>query len=86
MQTITFSATKARNQFFDILTWVSMGKTIMIEKDNKLIANISPISKFNKSKGLLKSLDLASIDFIYAKEDNPLRKKGSANFLGKWDK
>ncbi|KKP46102.1 MAG: hypothetical protein UR39_C0015G0007 [Candidatus Woesebacteria bacterium GW2011_GWA1_33_30] len=86
MQTMIFSATKARNQFFDILTWVSMGKTIMIEKDKELIANISPIFKVNKNKGLLKSLDLASVGFEYSKEDNPLRKKGASNFLGRWDK
>ena len=84
MQTITISATKARNQFFDILTWVSMGKTVMIEKDKKLIANITPISKVNRNKGLLKALDLASVGFIYNKEDNPLRKKGADKFLGKF--
>jgi antitoxin (DNA-binding transcriptional repressor) of toxin-antitoxin stability system len=80
------SATKARNKFFDILTWVSMGKTVMIEKDNKLIANISPISKIKRNKGLLKALDSASVGFVYTKNDNPLRKKGSADFLGRWDK
>lgn len=80
------SATKVRNEFFDVLTWVSMGKTIMIEKDKKLIANITPISKTNRNKGLLKALDAASLDFVYNKSDNPLRKKGSNSFLGKWDK
>lgn len=84
MQTITMSATKARNQFFDILTWVSMGKTVMIEKDKKLIANITPISKINRNKGLLKALDAASIGFVYNKEDNPLRKKGASKFLGRF--
>lgn len=86
MQTITMSATKARNQFFDILSWVAMGKTIMIEKDKKLIANITPISKVNRNKGLLKALDSASVGFVYSKADNPLRRKGSSRFLGKWDK
>lgn len=84
MQTITMSATKARNQFFDILTWVSMGKTVMIEKDKKLIANITPISKVNRNKGLLKALDVASVGFVYNKEDNPLRKRGSSKFLGRF--
>lgn len=84
MQTMIMSATKARNQFFDILTWVGMGKTVMIEKDKKLIANITPISKINRNKGLLKALDLASVAFVYNKEDNPLRKKGAGKFLGKF--
>lgn len=84
MQTITMSATKARNQFFDILTWVGMGKTVLIEKDKKLIANITPISKINRNKGLLKALDAASVGFVYNKEDNPLRKKGASSFLGRF--
>lgn len=86
MQTITMSATKARNQFFDILTWVGMGKTIMIEKDKKLVANITPISKINRNKGLLNALNLASVGFVYNKTDNPLRRKKSSRFLGKWSK
>ena len=78
------SATKARNQFFDILTWVSMGKTVMIEKDNKLVANIVPITKVSRNKGLMKALKRASVGFVYDKNDDPLRRKGAADFLGKF--
>lgn len=86
MQTLTWSATKARNEFFDLLACVSMGKTVMIEKDKKLVATIAPITKTGRNRGLLKTLDLASEGFVYSKSDNPLRKKGSADFLGKWDR
>lgn len=86
MQIITVSATKARNDFFNILSWVIAGKSVAIQKDNVLVANITPISQVNKSKGLLKSLKLASVGFEYSKKDNPLRRKGSADFLGRWDK
>lgn len=63
-----------------------MGKTIMIEKDKKLIATIAPIAKIGRNRGLLRDLDLASAGFTYSKSDNPLRKKGSADFLGRWDR
>lgn len=78
------SATKARNQFFDVLAWVSMGKTVLIEKDNKLVANIVPIAKVSKNKGLLKALKKASAGFVYDKNDDPLRRKGATDFLGKF--
>lgn len=86
MQTMTVSATKARNNFFDILTWVSRGQTVMVKKDNKFIANIVPIASDISNKGLMKALNKASLNFTYSKRDNPLRKKGSAQFLGKWGK
>lgn len=86
MQTITWSATKARNEFFDLLNWVSSGKTVMIEKDKKLIATVVPVAKIGRNKGLLKDLNLASKGFFYSKLDNPLRKKGSGDFLGRWDR
>lgn len=84
MQTITVSATKARNEFFDLLNLVMTGRSIMIQKDNVLVANIVPVTKVLKNRGLLKALDAASAGFIYSKEDNPLRKKGSSAFLGRF--
>lgn len=85
MQTITVSATKARNDFFNILNYVAEGKSVAIHKDNVLVANIVPITnKFNRNKGLLKALKKASVGFAYSQEDNPLRKKGATSFLGKF--
>lgn len=86
MQTQTISATKARQEFFDLLTWVSKGKSFLVERDKVLVANINPIYKKSKNKGLLKALDLASVGFTYSKRGNPLRRKGSDSFLGNWDK
>ena len=84
MQTITVSATKARQEFFNILNWVISGKSVMIQKDNILVASITPISSTVKNKGLLKALKKASVGFTYSKEDNPLRRKGATDFLGKF--
>jgi len=86
MQTITVSATKARNDFFSVLAWVSSGKRVMIEKDRKPVANIISVTDGANNKGLMKALNKASAGFVYSKTDNPLRKSGSSNFLGKWDK
>jgi hypothetical protein len=49
-----------------------------------LVANIVPVTKVFRNKGLLKALDAASNGFAYSKEDNPLRKKGSSDFLGRF--
>lgn len=58
----------------------------MVKKDNKFIANIVSIANNISNKGLIKVLNKASLNFTYSKRDNPLRKKASAQFLGKWDK
>lgn len=85
MQTITVSATKARQEFFDILKLVMAGKSFMIQKDNVLVANITPISdKAFRNRGLLKALKKASGAFTYSNSDNPLRRKGATDFLGKF--
>ena len=85
MQTITWSATKARNEFFDLLTLVANGNSVFIKKDSVVVANVTPITAVSKNKGLIKALEKASEGFSYSEKDNPLRKRGSTNFLGKWD-
>lgn len=85
MQTVRISATKARNNFFDMLDQVSGGLSVIIEKDKKAVAKVEPISEIGKNKGLVKALDEASKVFVYSKKDNPLRRSGAADFLGKWD-
>lgn len=87
MNTIRLSATSARNKFFELLNQVALGTQVIIERDNKEIAVLSPkITKtdwkslriaLKETKGILKDYDL---------ENNPLRRKGASEFLGKWDK
>ncbi len=66
-----------------------MGTQVIIEKDSKEVAVLSPkkqtvnwaaLRKATKeTHGILK-------DYDFDPEDNPLRRKGAADFLGKWDK
>lgn len=88
MNTIRISATKARNNFFNLLDQVASSDVqIIIEKDNKEVAIIS----HKKTKTDLKALLKASkkVHGIFKDDDptdNPLRKPGAADFLGKWDR
>lgn len=87
MNTLRVSATKARNNFFELLNQVAAGKSVIIERDSKEVAIISQksaefdwvhLKKISKrTKGILKNYD---------PDDNPLRRKGAADFLGKWDR
>lgn len=87
MSTIKISATKARNNFFELLNQVASGTQIIIEKDNKEIAILSPKKrdfdwdKFQKAlkqtRGILKDYTVEEI--------SPLRKKGAWGKFGKWD-
>ena len=89
MGTIRVSATAARNNFFELLNQVAMGTQVIIEKDSKEVAVLSPKKPqidwqefkkaAEKARGILKDVD-------FDPEDNPLRRKGAADFLGKWDK
>lgn len=89
MSTIRVSATSARNNFFELLNKVAAGTEVIIEKDSKEVALISP----KKPKLDLAALRKATEEthgilkkYKFDPEDNPLRKKGAADFLGKWDK
>ena len=88
MNTIRISATSARNNFFDLLNKVSEGIQVIIEKDSKEVAILSP--KVNKTDwaGLLKaSKAVHGILKDYTVEEiSPLRKKGAWDRFGKWDK
>lgn len=82
------SATKARNNFFELLNQVALGETqVIIEKDKKEIAILSPKKKgfdwdkfkkaLQESQGILKD---------YTEEEiAPLRRRGSWGNFGKWD-
>ena len=87
MNTIKVSATHARNNFFELLNQVSQGAQIIIERDNKELAILSPKKKGFDREGLLKaSRKLKGVMKDYDPEDNPLRRKGASDFLGKWDR
>ncbi len=88
MNTITVSATKARNEFFSLLDLVAQGDTeVVIKKDTKELAILSPKKKTKTDwEGLKKAADAArGIWKDYDPEDNPLRRKGNTDFLGRWD-
>ncbi|PIU28354.1 hypothetical protein COT08_01560 [Candidatus Woesebacteria bacterium CG07_land_8_20_14_0_80_44_9] len=57
MQTITWSATKARNEFFDLLTQVARGQSFIVEKDKKEVALVTPVKKGTDLVGLKKAMD-----------------------------
>lgn len=87
MSTIRVSATAARNRFFEILNQVALGTHVIIEKDSKEVAVLSPRKQRTDWKGLLKaSKEAHGILKDYDPKDNPLRRPGAKNFLGRWDR
>lgn len=87
MSTIRISATSARNNFFELLNKVAAGTEVIIEKDSKEVAVLSPKRyKLDKAALLKASKKVRGIWKDYDPEDNPLRRKGAADFLGRWDK
>ncbi len=86
--TIRVSATKARNNFFELLNQVSLGAQVIIERDSKEVAVLAPKKQamdwtaFDKAAkaahGILKDY---SVDEIA-----PLRKRGAWKGFGQWDK
>lgn len=87
MNTLRVSATKARNNFFTLLDQVAQGKHVIVEKDKKEVAIISPKRRGTDMEGLLKASRAAwGILKDYNPEDNPLRRKGAKKFLGRVDR
>lgn len=88
MNTIRMSATAARNKFFTLLDQVAAGKTVIIEKDKKEIAVISPKVTKTDWEALIKATEeSAGILKDYSVEEiAPLRKKGAWGDFGNWDK
>jgi len=82
MQTITWSATKARNEFFDLLTQVARGQSFIVEKDKKEVALVTPVKKGTDLVGLKKAMDAldgVAKDFDLSK--SPLRNKRAKMWL-----
>ena len=82
MNTITVSATKARQEFFDLLIQVAAGNSFVIKKDDKDVAFVSPIKKGTDLVGLKKAMDAlhgVAKDFDLSK--SPLRGKRARAWL-----
>lgn len=88
MNTLRVSATKARNNFFELLNQVAMGKQVIIEKDSKEVAVISPKETKTDWESLLKASKAVHGIFrgLSVEEISPLRKKGAWKGFGQWDK
>ena len=88
MAMIKVSATKARNNFFELLNQVALGMEFIIEKDKKEIAVIGPSRTKTDWEGLLKASHEAHgiLKKYNVQEISPLRKKSAWKRLGKWDK
>lgn len=88
MSTITVSATSARNNFFELLNQVVLGAQVIIKRDSKEIAVLSPkkqtinwveFKKASKAvKGILKDYK--------PERDNPFYGEKAWPNLGNWDK
>ena len=84
MNTIRVSATKARNNFFQLLDKVAAGASVVVEKDSKEVAEIVSRKRNVNNKGLMKALRKAAKGFVYSEKNNPLRRPGATSFLGRW--
>lgn len=84
MQTITWSATKARNEFFDLLTQVAMGQSFVVKKDKEEVALVTPIKQGTDWKGLKKAMDaLHGVAKDFDLRDGPLRGEASKRWFAK---
>ncbi|MBI4078888.1 MAG: type II toxin-antitoxin system prevent-host-death family antitoxin [Candidatus Levybacteria bacterium] len=87
MNTIRLSATATRNKFFELLNQVALGTHVIIEKDSKEVAVLSPKKQTVDWTALRKaSKAVHGIWKDYDEKDNPLRRPGAWPTLGKWDK
>jgi prevent-host-death family protein len=88
MNTIRISATKARNSFFDLLNQVMLGTEVIVERDNKEVAVISPKKTKMDWEALKKASKAAHGIFkgLSVEEISPTRKKGAWKRFGTWDK
>lgn len=88
MSIIRVSATKARNNFFELLNQVAMGQEVLIEKDSQEVALLSPAKRRTDWQALLKASRAARgiLKDYDIERDSPLRKKGAKKFLGRIDR
>jgi prevent-host-death family protein len=74
MNTITVSATHARNNFFDLLNQVAAGKRIIIERDKKEIAVLEAKREELNHSSYLKAARAAK-GVLAVSDYNPLFRK-----------
>lgn len=87
MSIIRVSATKARNNFFELLNKVAAGAEVIIERDSREVAMLTPKKKTIDWVALKKaSKAVHGIWKDYDEKDNPLRRPGAWPTVGKWDK
>lgn len=86
MNTLTVSATHARNNFFELLELVVSGQSVVIKRDTKEVAEIIPRKKTMDWKGLLQASRETHGIWKGHKTDSPLHKKGAWPTLGNWDR
>ncbi len=84
MNTITISATAARNNFFEILNKVAQGTVVVVKKDNKEIAVINQRQSSTDWNQLRKATS-RSKGILAGSGPSALRTAQSHSFLGKWD-
>ena len=91
MNTITVSATHARNNFFNILNQVNSGKEIIVEKDGVKVARITPLISDQRTweeekKKILKVIEETRGSWKGVRFRSPLRGKKARAWLGRWDR
>ena len=88
MNTIRVSATKARNNFFELLNQVALGTQVIIKKDFEEIAVLVPRRTKTDWKAFRKAAkETHGILKHYSVEEiAPLRKKNAWKGFGEWDK
>lgn len=90
MTTIRVSATKARNNLFELLNQVALGDTqVIIEKDSKEVAILAPKKQTVDWEGLTKASE--AVHGIWKDSDTklenlPTRQPGAWSRIGTWDK
>lgn len=87
MNTISVSATYARNNFFELIEKIKNGLTVVISKDNEEVLTMIPRKFGNRLQALVSaSKKVHGIIPDMKLEDSPLRQDWSWPNLGKWDK
>lgn len=87
MNTLRVSATKARNNFFELLNQVAMGKSVIIERDSKEVAVLSSKGTDFDWKSFRKAAKAAHgiLKGYSIEEISPLRAKGAWKGFATWD-
>ncbi|NTU46029.1 type II toxin-antitoxin system Phd/YefM family antitoxin [Candidatus Roizmanbacteria bacterium] len=86
MNTLRISATYARNNFFELLNQVALGREAVIEKDGKEVALLTAKTTKTNWRGLLKASKAVHAILKEEMDENPLRTQKAKKLLGSWDR